>query len=356
MKKKLLVLMMAFAMILAFAACGGGGGSEAEPEAAAEPNAGVGGIVFSLPDGWTVSGSSLQGYMEVTIPDSDYILYANIFGEDDLENVNRWNPEHGADSLEAYYEKSYKSEEALAKEGLESTTVKVCDTDALYNKFKTKSGGYIEAATAWMYDGEIYNIGLVNYDSYDENGKVNEDVTKLTDEEILTYEGIVASVQPGDGTAIQKAALSADSVGSIAFEVPEGYTLTAVYEEQVTFTKDGSDVTLQFNVTDEDDLENMTNSDGKHPESLQEWYDQFLYEGIEETEIAGYKGHIDKWPAEDENYYNCSAEFLADDGIYNAYMGTDAWDENGNIREDAVPLTEDDMAAFDAFVASLKKK
>ena len=101
MKKKILVLMMAFAMVLAFASCGGGGGSEAEPEAAAEPNAGIGGIVFSLPDGWTVSGSSLQGYMEVTVPDSDYILYANIFGEDDLESVNQWNPEHGADSLEA---------------------------------------------------------------------------------------------------------------------------------------------------------------------------------------------------------------------------------------------------------------
>jgi hypothetical protein len=36
-------------------------------------------------------------------------------------------------------------------------------------------------------------------------------------------------------------------------------------------------------------------------------------------------------------------------------MGTDAYDENG-LKEDAVALTDEDLAAFDAFVASLTKK
>ena len=360
MKKKLLVLMLAFAMALAFAACGGGGGgseAEPEPEAAAEPNAGIGGVVFVMPDGWTVTGASLDGYLQVTIPDSDYMLYGNIFGEDDLESVNEWNPERGADTVEAYYEKTYTSEDALSRENLENTAVKVCDTDAQYNKYKAESGEYLEAATAWLYDGEIYSIGLFNPNSYGENGEVVEDVTKLTDDELSTYEGLVASIQPGDGEALMKASMSADSIGSFAFEAPAGYDITAVYnDERVTYSKPGSEIVLEISRTGEEDFKNITDENGNHPESLQAWYERFLSEGMEETTIADCRGHIDKWPYEDGNYYNCSAEYLADDGIYSVFMGTNAWGEEGNIKEGAETLTDDDLALFDAFMESLKKK
>lgn len=359
MKKKLLVLMLAFAMTLAFAACGGGGGgsdSGAAEESVAEPNTGVEGIVFVVPDDWPLENASTSGGITYKVPDSDFQLYASIFDEESLESINQWNPERGAGSVQEYYDKYYTSEEALSKENLENTAVKVCDTDAQYNKYKADSGEYLELGTYWMYEGKIYNIGMFNPDAYGDSGEVVQDAAKLTDDEIAAYEDIIASVQPGDGASMLKALMKADSIGSIAFEAPEGYTLTDVYSDFISFTKDGSDITLQINRSDESSLQYMEKEDGTHPSSLKEWYENFLFEGVEETTIAGYEGHIDKYTAEDDKYHNVNAEFLTDDAIYSVNMGTDAWDEEGNLKPDATVLSEDDIAVFDAFVASLKQK
>lgn len=361
MKKKLLVMMLAFAMTLAFAACGGGGAdsaadSGAAEETAAEPNAGVGAIVFTVPDSWPVENASASGGVTYSIPDSDYKLYASIFDEKSLESVNKWNPEQSAESVQEYYDKYYASKEALTKENLENTAIKVCDTDAQYNKYKADNGEYLELGTYWMYEGKIYNIGMYNPNSYDIDGNAVQDAAKLTDDEIAAYEGVVASVQPGDGAAILKSMMNTDSIGSIAFEVPEGYTLTDMYKDFITFTKDGGEVTLQINISDEESLKYAEDENGNHPSSLKEWYENFIYEGTEQTKIAGYDGHIDKYTAEDDKYHNVNAEFLTDDAIYHVNMGTDSWDENGNLKPDAPELTDEDLAVFDAFVASLKQK
>ena len=360
MKKKLLIMMLAFVMTMAFAACGSGGGGEAASgaaeESAAEPNTGVGDIVFVVPDGWALENASASGGITYKVPDSDFQLYASIFDDESLESINQWNPEKGAESVQEYYEKNFVSKEALSKENLENTSIKVCDTDAQYNKYKADNGEYLELGTYWMYEGKVYNIGMFNPDSYDDSGEVVQDATKLTDDEIAVYEDIIASVKPGDGTSMLKALMKADSIGSIAFEAPEGYTLTDMYSDFISFTKDGSDITLQINRSDESSLQYMEKEDGTHPSSLKEWYENFLFEGVEETTIAGYEGHIDKYTAEDDKYHNVNAEFLTDDAIYSVNMGTDAWDEEGNLKPDATVLTEDDIAVFDAFVASLKQK
>jgi len=359
MKKKLLVMMLAFAMTLAFAACGGGADSGAAAEPAAEPNAGVGDVVFVVPDGWTVLNASVAGSGSVSYsnPDSEYMLYVSTFDEESLKDVKEWNPDRSAETVQEYYEKYYTSEEALSKENLESTAVKVCDTDGQYVKYKAKSGEYMELGTYWMQDGKIYDIGMVNQDAYDEKGNLKEDATKLTDDEIATYESIVASVQPGDGAAILNSLMKTDSLGSIAFEAPEGYTLTDIYKDYISFKKDGSEnITLNISRSDESSLKYMEDQNGNHPSSLKEAYEMYLYEGMEKATIAGFDGHIDKYTSEDEKYHNVSAEFLADDAIYNIYMDTSAWDNEGNIKPDAEELTEDDLAVFDAFVASLKQK
>ena len=55
MKKSLLAVFMSLAMIVSLTACGGGGSSEPAAEAA-EPNSGLRGFVFAVPDGWAVEG------------------------------------------------------------------------------------------------------------------------------------------------------------------------------------------------------------------------------------------------------------------------------------------------------------
>ena len=96
MKKKLLVIMLALAMVFAFAACGGGGGGGSDAPAAdssAEPNAGVSGIVFTVPDDWTLTDVNIGSHGSYSIPGSDYCLVTNSLGEKELEENNKWSEE-----------------------------------------------------------------------------------------------------------------------------------------------------------------------------------------------------------------------------------------------------------------------
>lgn len=358
MKKKLLIIALAFAMTLAFAACGGGGGSDAPADggAAAEPNNGVGGIVFALPDGWTPAGIDLGRYSSYEVPDSDCNLVVNCFGDEQLQEQNQWSEEK-LDSVQAYYDKYFTLSEEDAKEkNIENSKIKVCGVDADYNKFTGGKDGVYELGTYWMDDNTVYSMYLYNSSNFDENGKVKDDATPFSDDQIKQFEAIVASVQKGDGTALQKEALaSINSIGSLSFETPEGYTVSEYSGNFVNFDKEGSTISLDINSTTTDELQYYTMADGSVPSSLQELYDQRLYEGAEMTTIAGCEGFVSKWPDENGQYYSVDATFLADDALYSVYMGGNAYDENGELREDAEALSEDDLAAFDAFIASLTR-
>ena len=57
-----------------------------------------------------------------------------LYDDESLESINQWNPEKGAESVQEYYEKNFVSKEALSKENLENTSIKVCDTDADFSR------------------------------------------------------------------------------------------------------------------------------------------------------------------------------------------------------------------------------
>lgn len=359
MKKKLLVIALALAMVLAFAACGGGGSSApADGGAAAEPNNGVGGIVFALPDGWTPDSINLGSYSSYEVPDSDCSLVVNCFGDEQLQEHNEWSDEK-LDSVQAYYDKYFTLNEKDAKEKkIENSKIKVYGVDADYNKYTGGKDGVYELGTYWMDDNTVYSMYLLNEKNFDDKGEIKDDATPFSDDQIKQFEDIIASVQKGDGTALQKEALAAigNSIGSFTYEVPAGYSISEYSENHVNFEKDGSSITLNLNSTTTDDLQYYTMEDGSVPSSLQELYNQRLYEGVETTTIAGCEGFVSKWPDENGQYYNVDATFLADDALYSVYMGGNSYDENGNLRDDAEALTEDDLAAFDALLASLTKK
>ena len=360
MKKKLLVIVLALAMTLVFAACNSGSGSGAAAAEPAEPNAGVAGIVFAVPDGWTQGNITPGSYSEFTNPDSEYTLVTSAFGDKELEESNEWSEGDPIGSVQDYYDQYYTAdEEELKKNNVEHSVIKVCDTDASYNKYTGGKDGYMEVGSYWMYDNTIYSMFLFNPSAYDDQGNVIEGAATLSDDEIKMFEDILASVQPGDGTAFQNEALgvSATSLGDIAFDAPAGYTVSEARESYVEFKKDGSDITLQISKTTEDDLQYIELEDGSHPTSLDAYYNQYERDSEFAASIAGYDGYIYKYPYEDDIYYDANAEFMTEDAIYSIYLGSyDIWDENGEVKPDAEKLSEDDLAAFDAFIASLRKK
>ena len=84
MKKSLLALFISLAMIVSLTACGGGGSSE--PAADAEPNAGIAGIVFTAPDGWTAESVGTN-YVHFTNPDSQFELSVSYLTEEDIAQM-----------------------------------------------------------------------------------------------------------------------------------------------------------------------------------------------------------------------------------------------------------------------------
>ena len=355
MKKKLLVLALAFAMILAFAGCGGGGGGEsAEPAEAAEPNAGVGGITFVVPDGWEQTEFTLGSYSAYAKPDSDLKLRVSVFTEKDLEDLGEYAD---AKDLQEFFDKYYAvREEQKNDSSMETSEIKVNGIDATLIKRTNSNNEYVLAGTSWIQDNSIYDLFIGGDHVYAEGGKINDSAPVMSDEDMAAVEAALASVSSGDGNALQKTDLAADSYSSFAFTAPEGYSLTSLSSDYVTFKKDGNDDTsLTVSITDEAGLQTITLEDGKHPESLKAFYD-YMHQYDDPAEIAGYSGSVSKYPYEDDRYYDATASFLTDEEIYEIRMSVDAFDTEGNIKEGVEALTEDDLAAFDAFVASFKAK
>lgn len=367
MKRKLLVLMIAFAMILSFSACGGGGESApAEPaeetaETAAEPNAGVTGIVVTLPEGWELSSFSENSSSVYTKAGSPLQFGISAFTQADVDSMK----DSSFKTVQDFYDKYYKiTEENLKKHNIQLENIKVCDCDAEYIKRPHDKDDFSVLSTSFICDDAIYEIYLTSPNAIEWNsgGKISDSAPVLSDEEIAMYEAVLASAQKGDGNAIQKeqlASFTVDSIGSVSFEAPAGFYPKSVSDNYITFGKDGSDAEFYFNVTHPEDLQNITLEDGSHPSSIKDYYNSnYFFEGMEKEEIAGFDGFVNKYPDEDGSYYNVGGGFLADDGIYDFTLDANAydWENDGALKEGAQPLTEDDIAAFDAFVASIKKK
>ena len=347
MKKSLLALFMSLAMIVSLTACGGSGSSEPAAEAA-EPNAGVAGIVFAVPEGWTAESIG-PNFVNFRNPDSDFELSVNVLDE---EGIAGMEGEDSKLSLQEYFDKYCVPTDELAKKNdYEWETVKICDTDAYSVKHNHKDTGCYSMSADWMYDNSIYNVYIFNQDNFDENG-IKDDIVAVGSAEEQAFTGLLASVQPGDGAAMMSQKLKADSVGDYSFTAPEGYTLTEMGSDYVSFEK--GEATLRFSRTTEEDFQSWGWEGDDVPGSLEEMYKQ-QSEGMYAATVAGVDGYIGKYPDEDGKFYNVNAGFMADGVFYEVTMDTNAYDEDG-LKADAVALTDEDIAAFDAFVASLAKK
>ncbi|MBQ3428575.1 MAG: hypothetical protein IJH28_02225 [Mogibacterium sp.] len=355
--KKLLALITVMAMVLSLAACGGGSGGGSS-EAPAEANAGVAEIVFSVPEAWTCNSATLGDYVSYKT-ESGLDFGVSVFDEEDLENSKQWDPEQTAENIQEYFEQSNtkQTDEELKERGTERTKVTVCGVDG-YQYAGSSDNGVVGLSTSFLYNGKSYLTFLDKQDVYDDEGKVKKDAPAISADDMKAYESILASIQSGDGDAMLKGSLTADSIGSIAFEVPEGYSVTSVSDTYITLAKDGSEVTINCNLITEDELKWYEDENGNHPESLEaEYKNRTEYMGDEDkATIAGFDGYKNCYPFEDDKYYYTSAMFLGNDGIYDFDMSTPAWDADGNIKEGAVELTEADREVFDNFVASLKAK
>ncbi len=351
-----MTLMLGVSLLSACGGSGGSGGSGSDAEA----NAGVRGVVITVPDGWTVNGGTGDGNLTFGSEDSDYTLSINATNSADLENNKKYDDSVKTTDVEEYYKQnSEKYDKSTDPAKPERSETKVCGTDGYYYKMKNDNS-YIGLEVTWLMDDNIYDLYLSNWDNYDmeNNGELKKDAKPLSDDEIAMFESVVASAKAGDGAALQKKLMKADSVGKYSFETPEGYETESFGENYVSLKKDGSDVTLQVNITTEEDLKYIEDENGKHPASLEEeWSNRSNGLGDEnKTEIAGREAVLYEFPDENGKMYNVSATFLSDDGLYNISMDTQAWDESGKLREDAKALTKDEIETFENFLKTFKAR
>lgn len=339
--KKATALLIIFAIALPLAACKG------EPDAASEGNTGIADLVFSVPDSWTMTGAS-KGESLTYKTGSGYEFGVSIYDEEDLEDSKLYNEEFTAKSVQEYFEQTNTavSDIDLKKSNIDRSVITVCDSDAYYYKGRVFKGPIVLNTEIYK-DNKYYHFYFLNYNNYDSEGRIITDAVIMTDEEKAEYDGVIESIREGDGDAVQMSGVSVDTVGSVSFEVPEGYTLTAFEDGYASFSKDDSDITLFLSTTTEEDLRLYADEEEGFPASLSEEYAErnALADSGSGTTIAGFSGYKEISPDDDGKYYNLSAEFLGNDAIYSIYMEADA----GN-------LTREDIAAFEQFIKSIKAK
>ena len=356
LRGKVIALVMTLTLVLGLlAACGGGSDSSASAGADVEPNDGMRGIVFADPEGWKVSYAEKDQFSNYSKDGSDYILLVASTTEEDLKDMG--DDEIASLTIQEYWDKYYKVDEKELKEkNIELSSIKVCDIDADLTKTNGKSGICGEAVS-WIMDDTIYTVALSGVDIYNEDGTIKDDAKACSDQDLADFDYLVASIQKGDGSSLQKLEIEADSIGGFSFEKPEGFSINSAGDNYIYLKSDSSEANFDVMVTGEDELENHTLGNGEHPASVKELYEQGLYEGIETTKINGYDGYYDTYEEDGKTYYR-SAHFLADDVLVEATINAaeEMWDDEGYIKKDAPGLTEEELAAFDAFVASLQKK
>ena len=361
LNRKMTVIALLLTMVLALAGCGGGSGSgDAGGGSAAEANAGVRNITFVAPDGWNVNGAMEESFISFKNPETGSVLSVNAQTQEDLDEIKEYNEKVTAANLQEHFDSFGKeTDQELKDKHLERENTTVLGADAIDYKAVKDDGGIIERTEEFLLDDAIYYMSMYSEDSYNDEGNYNMDAKAFTDSELAAYDAVITSLQKGDGSALLKNYLKADSLGSIAFEIPAGYRVSYISENYIDLKKDGSDnIGLSINMTREEDLKYYTDENGNVPESLEAHFKSSTEFADEEDKItiAGFDGCLWKYPDEDGKMYSCSAEFLGDDAIYDVYLGSNAWDNEGNLKPDAEALTDEDIAAFDNFVATLKTK
>lgn len=350
-------LMMAILMSLSMlTACGGATKmSKADiPSVDAEPNAGIRGIVYTVPEGWKQINAELGRMAEFGNDDTEYNISIYVTTEEDIKEAD------GEDknlSVKEYYDKHFAPPAKVDKESAENQFIlPICDTEGLYAKLKGDDGNCYSASASWFLEDTIYNVYLGRWENYDENG-LKDDAKPASDSDLAALESLLGSVKAGDGEALQTDKIDVDTIGSLRFELPEGFEVKEVAGDYMTIKKVDGEPQIQFYVTTEDTLNNMTDEDGNSPKTLQEAYEMDKYEGQETYTIAGKEGLFSA-NEEEEGIFSAHASVLLDDGIYsvNMFAAEDMWDDNGYRKSDVKPLTDGDIKAFKDLVSSLTQK
>lgn len=361
MKKlsKITTLLLALALMMsAFTACGGGDSGTDAGAADTEPNAGFEGIVYTIPDTWTVREKG-EDFINYTIPDTDFDMGVLVTTEEDFAEIKDTLPEETkAETLEEYFEKVFKATaEDKKKFFIDQNEIKICDTKGYSTRRANESDtGYVSASAAWMYDNSIYEVYMFNIEAYDDQGELVEGAEVMHEDMLEVFDGVVASIKPGDGASFANSIEAPKEIGELSFEVPEGYAVTDFSDNYITIKKDGSKNEIHLNcVTEESLVKSQTEIDGKKITTLDEYYNEEDLSDEDKMSIAGVDGYVFKIPDENGKLYDCNASVRIDDAVYEISLFGDAYDENG-LKPDAVPLTDDEVAAFDAVLKSLKKK
>ena len=353
------IIALLSAMILGvslLSACGGGDGGGTSDEA----NAGVREVVITVPDGWTVNAGTDDAYLSFTSEDSDCILSLSATNSADLGKSREYDDSITTTDIKEFYKQSCEEYEKAVKEGeMDCSDIEICDTDGKYGKMKHENG-YVSLDATWLLNDNVYQLLLFDQDnSAYENGNGAKDAPDmLSNDEIAMFEGVLASANTGDGDALLKSLLITNTIGEYMFAMPAGYRVKTFGDNHLILEKDGSEANITMSITTEEDLNVIEDENGNHPASLEDAWKSRI-QGLPEenlTEIAGNEGAMYEFPEKDGKYYNVSAAFLGEDGIYNLSMETDVWDRDGSIKPDAKELTKEDITIFENFVESFSAK
>ena len=363
MKKlsKITAMLLTLMLIMsALAACGGGGGGDAAVSnsegANAEPNDGMQGIVYAIPEGWqlnNVEPGSVSNYRKEGEPFSLSVSATT------QEILNEFEGLEKDMTVAEYYKKYYTPDKkSLKKYNMEVNEIKICGVDG-YSYQRKENGKIISKGVDWLKDDVIYQIDIMNNEmDYDDEGNITNEPEGASDKVLADLDYVVASVKEGDGNAIQNTELKIDSIVDMRFDAPEGYKVTESFYNVLNMQKDGGNTVIRINRETEESISEWEGED--IPKSLKEYYKDGKYEGIENTKISGYDGYFDISPSDPDSgdIYQASAKFMTEDAVFVIEMDAayEIWDDEGNIKEEVKPLTDDDIATFKAFANSFKKK
>lgn len=346
---KLLALVMTLAMCFCFAACGGsgdsgdaandGGGSEL----LSDELGGCGDVVFNLPEGYECEQAD-SGYF---IAGKEGTPIMAEMSRTTQENIDEWVEMGDSDvkTLDEYFEQYSDPDYWKGNKDCKYTWEdnKICGTDGVL--FETVARDEtIELGCMFKFKDAVYGIYMYNPDAWDDDGNLAEDIQGITDDERAIYDAMMASTKEGKYEA------GPARLGDLEFTTPEGFEQSS-WDDGCEFKNDKLSITVNNYDLKElcENYEEDFDSFDAYMDKIKEW----AGEDSETYEVCGSDCLIEKLRGDSTVYY--SADVVVNDSAYEFMVDAiDAYDKDGNENPDCYKLTDDDYAAFKAFLDGIK--
>ena len=148
-----------------------------------------------------------------------------------------------------------------------------------------------------------------------------------------------------------------NSLGDITYELPEGYEYDIGNNDFIIYKKAVNDkLTRRIYVT-KMSQKHLQDLDSEYSSPEEAYNAEKPAEDDPDAEfgtIAGYEGYTYISPYyEDEQIHAAYTAFMADDILYDIELGTYDDEENPSYE---VPLSDEEIEEYKAFIASIKKK